>query len=75
MHHHVFTTRSVAELCRAAKLEVVLLRARTPFNVFALCRSATNGGAAIDARELHRALGTSPFPSDRADLRRLPPLA
>jgi SAM-dependent methyltransferase len=81
MHHHVFLSRTVAELCLEAGLEVLLLRPTRPFNIVCLCRVPSVDGAAdrvtvgeggeprggLDRAELARALRASPFLSDRPD--------
>ena len=72
MHHHVFVTRSVADLCRAAGLEVLLLRALLPFHILAVCRPAGDPAAGIGEQALARALAASPFISDRSTQRGVP---
>ena len=67
LHHHVFTTRTVAELCALAGLEVVALRALSPFHIFCLARIGERPGAVGEQRVVARALRRSPFPSDRAN--------
>jgi SAM-dependent methyltransferase len=64
MHHHVFATRSVAELCRAADLELLHLKALLPFHVVAVCRSSTNDTRDTSRLVLAKALDASPFSSD-----------
>jgi SAM-dependent methyltransferase len=70
MHHHVFDSRTVAQMCREAGLEVLALRPRRPLNIFCLC--AANGGPgageerSLSDAQLERALSESPFASDRA---------
>jgi len=66
LHHHVFTTRSVAALCEAAGLRVLMLRAVLPFDIVAVCRVTEASAAGIEEPALHDALARSPFPSDRA---------
>ncbi len=70
MHHHVFVTRTVAEVCEEVGLEVLLLRPKQPFNIVCLCRVGEGGGGASASRpsdkELARILRRSTFPSDRA---------
>jgi SAM-dependent methyltransferase len=64
MHHHVFATRSVAELCRVANLELLHLKALPPFHVVAVCRPGKNGTEDTSRLVLAKALDSSPFPSD-----------
>lgn len=70
MHHHVFVTRTVAEVCEEVGLEVLLLRPKQPFNIVCLCRvgeGEERGGASRPSeKELARILRRSTFPSDRA---------
>lgn len=73
MHHHVFDTRSVVELCRAAGLTVVAVSPSLPFNVACVCRVGEAGvedmrepaGEGVSDEELARVLARSPFSSDR----------
>ncbi len=67
MHHHVFVSRSVVELCRAAGLEVLALRPKRPFHIVCLCRTGGNGRAGLSETELRSELRRSPFVSDRAE--------
>lgn len=66
MHHHVFDSRSVVELCRAAGLEVLAMRPKPTFNIVCLCAVGSGNGSGIDERDLHEILAASPFESDRA---------
>ncbi|HEY5194324.1 MAG TPA: methyltransferase domain-containing protein [Solirubrobacteraceae bacterium] len=66
MHHHVFDSRSVVELCRAAGLEVIAMRPKPTFNIVCLCRVGSGNGQGLDDRELAKILAESPFESDRA---------
>jgi len=66
MHHHVFDSRSVVELCRAAGLEVVAMRPKATFNIICLCRVGSGSGQGLDDGELEKILAESPFESDRA---------
>lgn len=66
MHHHVFDSRSVVEMCRAAGLEVIAMRPKPTFNIVCLCEVGSKNGSGIDERELHEILAASPFESDRA---------
>jgi SAM-dependent methyltransferase len=70
MHHHVFVTRTVAELCAAAALEVLLLRAKEPFNIVCLCRVGDPRGEGLNDSQLSRIERRSLFASDRANARR-----
>lgn len=67
MHHHVFVTRSVADVCAAAGLEVLLLSPKEPFNIVCLCRVGEPRGDGPGESELSRVLAASPFASDRTD--------
>jgi SAM-dependent methyltransferase len=70
LHHHVFVSRSVVELCRAARLEVMLLKPKRPYHIVCLCRIGTDDAASRDLNEdqLTDILNRSPFPSDRQHL-------
>jgi SAM-dependent methyltransferase len=70
MHHHVFVSRTVVELCETAGLEVALLRPTLPFHVVCLCRVGAAGGT-ISQSELAKILRHSPFVSDRSEASRL----
>jgi SAM-dependent methyltransferase len=69
MHHHVFDSRLVVEMCRAAGLEVLAIRAKRPFHI--VCLARVGGDRAEPGREqpgdeqLATALASSPFASDR----------
>jgi SAM-dependent methyltransferase len=65
MHHHVFVSRTVVELCEAAGLDVLMIRAVLPFNIVCLCRVGSGPAPTLSADELSRALRASPFASDR----------
>jgi SAM-dependent methyltransferase len=67
MHHHVFVTRSVLELCRAAGLEVIALRAKRPFHIVCLCRTGHQEHPRSSEPLLWTELRRSPFLSDRAE--------
>jgi SAM-dependent methyltransferase len=64
MHHHVFDSRATAELCRAAGLDVVLLRPKPPIDIVCLCRVAAPEGG-LNGKALSKALRRSLFSSDR----------
>jgi SAM-dependent methyltransferase len=66
MHHHVFNSRSVVELCQAAGMEVVAMRPKPTFNIICLCRVGGENGKGLSDDELERILRESPFESDRA---------
>ncbi|HEY5261478.1 MAG TPA: hypothetical protein VIJ33_05155, partial [Solirubrobacteraceae bacterium] len=73
MHHHVFDSRAVVELCRAAGLVVLAIRPARPFNIFCLCRVEgdgdsgveDDGDSGVEDHELAKILARSPFESDR----------
>jgi SAM-dependent methyltransferase len=65
MHHHVFDTHSVAEVCRAAGLRIVAMRPARPFNIFCLCSVEDQDAAGLDDHGLAKVLADSPFKSDR----------
>ncbi len=67
MHHHVFVTRSVLELCRAAGLEVLAVRPKRPFHIVCLCRAGGHGGGQLGESGIREELRRSPFLSDRAE--------
>jgi SAM-dependent methyltransferase len=67
MHHHVFVSRTVAEACQAAGLEVLMLRPKEPFNIVCLCRVGEPRAGGLSESELSRILRRSLFASDRAD--------
>jgi SAM-dependent methyltransferase len=66
MHHHVFDSRTVFELCRAADLDVVALATRRPFHIVCLC-TTDNGGdrQTLDEHQLDDVLSGSVFSEDR----------
>jgi SAM-dependent methyltransferase len=66
MHHHVFDSRNVFEMCQAAGLEVIALRPKATFNVVCLCRVEGDGSKKISDSELVEILKGSPFATDRA---------
>jgi SAM-dependent methyltransferase len=67
LHHHVFVSRSVVEVCRAAGLEVLLLKPKRPYHIVCLCRVGVAGisGRDLDEERLAQILERSPFASDR----------
>jgi SAM-dependent methyltransferase len=66
MHHHIFVSRTVIEVCRAAGLEVLLLRPKRPFHIVCLCRvNAPPAGDGLSDPQISEILRRSPFPSDR----------
>ncbi len=65
LHHHVFISRTVAEACGAAGLEVLLLRPKRPLNIVCLCRVGDDHATGLGEPELSRILRRSPFASDR----------
>jgi SAM-dependent methyltransferase len=68
MHHHIFISRTVVDVCRAAGLEVLLLRPKRPFHIVCLCRvdARPAAGEGLSERQISEILRRSPFPSDRA---------
>jgi hypothetical protein len=69
MHHHVFVSRSVVELCAAAGLEVLLLRPSRPVHIVCLCRVGTDGHPGLNESEISKALSHRPFASDQVESR------
>jgi len=67
MHHHVFVSRTVVDLCRAADLRVLLLRPAAPCHILCLCRVDGDCGEELTDAALNETLTNSPFPSDRSD--------
>jgi SAM-dependent methyltransferase len=65
MHHHVFDTRTVAEMCAAAQLRVVALRPERPFHIACLASADASPNGALTEHRLWEVLSRSPFPSDR----------
>ena len=63
--HHVFVTRRVVELCRAAGLTVQLIAPRLPFDIVCLCGVAPGADGGLGEEQIAQALRRSPFPSDR----------
>ncbi|HXD55766.1 MAG TPA: methyltransferase domain-containing protein [Solirubrobacteraceae bacterium] len=62
VHHHTFTSRSMAELLEAVGLPLVALKPQLPFNIICLCQLDAEP---LSRRQLERTLAASPFPSDR----------
>jgi SAM-dependent methyltransferase len=67
LHHHVFVSRTVAEACAAAGLEVLMLRPKRPLHIVCLCRVGDGRGRGLSDAELVTVERRSPFPSDRAN--------
>jgi SAM-dependent methyltransferase len=65
MHHHVFVSRTVAEACEAAELEVLMLRPKEPFNIVCMCRVGQPRGDGLGRAQQSRILRRSLFASDR----------
>jgi SAM-dependent methyltransferase len=66
MHHHVFVSRTVVDVCRAAKLEVLALAPRWPFHIVCLCAVGEHpSNAALDSLQLSGVLRNSAFREDR----------
>jgi SAM-dependent methyltransferase len=68
MHHHVFISRTVVEMCRTAGLDVLLVRPVLPHNIVCLCRVDKSGHEVLGEQELSAILSGSPFASDRLAL-------
>jgi SAM-dependent methyltransferase len=64
MHHHIFISRTVAEVCTAAGLQVLLLKPKLPFDIVCLCGVEMDRVGGLDDRALSKLLARSPFPSD-----------
>jgi SAM-dependent methyltransferase len=73
MHHHVFVSRTVVDVCRAAGLDVLALAPRRPFHIVCLCRSGAGTGAPLDEEQVARILRRSTFATDRRDHRSYTP--
>jgi SAM-dependent methyltransferase len=71
MHHHVFVSRTVVELCAAAGLAVLSLHPAEPYNVVCLCRVGQRHGEGLSKHELAAILRQSVFVSDRQDAAQL----
>lgn len=69
MHHHVFVSGSVVELCHAARLEVLSLWPKRPFHIVCLCRVGASGHPGLSESELSKVLSHSPFASDQVESR------
>ncbi len=65
MHHHVFISQTVADMCRTAGLDVVLIRPMRPFNIVCLCRAGPLARGTLGEQQLSAILSRSPFASDR----------
>jgi SAM-dependent methyltransferase len=66
LHHHVFISRTVAQACAAAGLEVLMLRPKLPFDIVCICRVGEDGASAPTQPDLSSILRRSPFMSDRS---------
>jgi SAM-dependent methyltransferase len=64
MHHHIFISRTVAEVCTAAGLQVLLLKPKLPFDIVCLCGVEMDRVGGLDDRALSKLLARSPFASD-----------
>jgi hypothetical protein len=64
LHHHVFTTASLAALLAHAGVEIAAIEARHPHDIYVVGRFAT-APAAVDPELLAAALRASPFRGDR----------
>jgi SAM-dependent methyltransferase len=65
MHHHVFISRTVVDMCRAAGLDVLLVRPVLPHNIVCFCRVGQSHRDDLGEQELSAILSRSPFASDR----------
>lgn len=65
LHHHVFTTASLAALLAHAGIEITAIEARHPHDIYVAGRFAA-APAPIDPELLAAALRASPFRGDRA---------
>ncbi len=65
LHHHVFVTQTVIDLCAAAGFTVERLAVRRPFHIICLARLLTPGAAAPGSPARVSIRERSPFPSDR----------
>ncbi len=66
MHHHVFVSRTVVDVCRASELEVLALAPRQPFHIVCLCAVDEHpSNAALDDSRISAALCDSTFREDR----------
>jgi SAM-dependent methyltransferase len=65
MHHHVFISSTVVDMCRAARLDVLLVRPVRPHNIVCFCRVGRSDLEELGQQELSTILGRSPFASDR----------
>jgi SAM-dependent methyltransferase len=66
LHHHVFTTASLAGLLAYAGIAVDAVETRYPHDIYVSGRFAGDGVTAADATLVERALRASPFRGDRA---------
>jgi SAM-dependent methyltransferase len=65
MHHHVFISRTAVDMCRAAGLDVLLVRPLLPHNIVCFCRVGQPHRDDLGEQELSAILSSSPFASDR----------
>jgi SAM-dependent methyltransferase len=65
MHHHVFISRTIVDMCRAAGLDVLLVRPLLPHNIVCFCRVGQSHHNDLGEQELSAILSRSPFASDR----------
>lgn len=65
LHHHIFTTASLAALLAHAGIEITAIETRHPHDIYVAGRFAA-APAALDPELLARARRSSPFRSDRA---------
>lgn len=62
MHHHTFTSRTLAATVAEAGLSLIVLKPQPPMNIICVCQI---GATAMADAELERLLAASPFPADR----------
>jgi SAM-dependent methyltransferase len=65
MHHHVFVSATVVDLCRAAGLQVAMLRSAAPCHIMCLCRVDGDANDELTDSQLKACLISSLFASDR----------
>lgn len=65
MHHHVFISRTVVDMCRAAGLDVLLVRPMRPHNIVCFCRVGQPQSGELGEQQQSEILSRSPFASDR----------
>lgn len=66
MHHHVFVSRTVIDMCHAAGLAVRDLHVRRPFHIICVCGVGQVDSGIVAKEAWNETLQRSPFASDRA---------